>query len=113
TASSRRAMNGGNGWNFQCRQPIENMLTPGDKGAQLAAACLLQQRLQIGARYEDRFFGGGKNQAAQGGILFNKVELFVQLLERSGVENIRGRSGPIECQHADLVPGDFAPNHWI
>jgi len=72
----------------------------------------LQQRLQIRAGDEDRFLRRGDDQSAQGGVALNEIEMFIELIERGGVENIRARFGSIEGQRANMVVINLAPNHW-
>src|ERR1044071_8318302 len=72
---------------------------------------MLQQRLQICARDEDRFFCRRNNQSTQGRIALNEIEMFVQFVEGGGVENIRARIGAIEGKRANAVVTNLAPNH--
>ena len=104
-------MDCGHARNFQRRNSIEDALPFGDEVTQLAGLRLLQERFQIGARDEDRSFRGGNNQTAHGVVAFDRIDMFAQLAHGRGVENVRARFGPIECEHADAIVTNLASNH--
>ena len=59
TAAGAGAVDRRHGRDFERGEPVENSLTFRDEGAHLAGLRLSQQRLQIGARDEDRLLGRG------------------------------------------------------
>src|SRR5438093_1328856 len=62
--------------------------------------------MQVRAGDENAFFCAGDHQALELRIRRNKIQVLVQFHERGLVENIRGRIGPIEGEHADVVFSD-------
>ena len=105
-------MDRGNCWNSKIRQTIEDLLAALNESAHFAGFRRLQKRLQIRARNKDRFFCRCDDQTAQRSVIFHGIEVLIQLLESSGVENVRARVRAIEREHANVIVADLALNHW-
>ena len=64
--------------------------------------------MEIRASDEDRFFGAGEDEAADLRILFDGVEVLVQLDQGGSIKNVSGGVRAVEGQDADLVVGKVA-----
>ena len=102
-------MDGGNRWNFKIGQAIENLLPALNKSTHLAGLRSLQQRLQIRTRDENGFLCRRNDQAAQRSIFLHGIEVFIQVIESSSIENVRARVGAIESEHANVIVTGLAP----
>ena len=58
------------------------------------------------------FFALHRTSPLSSGCAGNEIEMFVQFAQRGAIENVRGRTGPVEGQDADLFRGDFATYIW-
>ena len=48
----------------------------------------------------------------QRSIILNRIEMFIQLVERSCVEDVRAGFRAIEDKQTNVIVADLAPNHW-
>ena len=110
-AACAGAMDCRNSRNLQCGKPVEDPLSFGNERTHVAGLRLFQQRLQVRAGDEDRFFRRRDDQPAQRSVVLDKIEVFIQLIESGGVENIRARFGTIERKQTNMIVADLTPNH--
>ena len=105
-------MDRGNCRNSKIHKPTEDLLPALNKSAHLAGFRSLQQRLQIRTCDKDGFFCRRDDQAVQRSVFLDGIEVLIQLLESSVVENVRAEVRPIEREHANVIVASLPPNHW-
>src|SRR5262245_33087909 len=104
-------MDSSNARDFKIRQAMKNLLPALNKSAHLAAFRCLLQGVQIRAGDEDRLLCRCNDQAVQRSVFLDGIEVIVQIIESSGVKNIRAGFGSIEREYANLIVAGLAPNH--
>ena len=109
-AADARAVNRRHGRQWQRRDAVEDGLAELNQFAQSGRVRFGGDRVQVGARYEYGFLGAAQDQSPQFRMTTDEIEVRVQFVQCRAVENIRGRTGTVEGQDADLFGGDFAPD---